>query len=248
VNQVNYVPSFHAPRSIEHERNKTMPLEVTFEIVDQKSYKEDVIAVFNDEEVKKFKAYLLHIQELSSTKIGREGMNPRLKVEWEQGKEMTFNADLPPVDDLLAYLLRLRPFLLQNEYASFESVCGILRRRINTTHFRGFIKTQMDFFKGHVITSTFQITVNNAILVNSEKTLMDWLNAYEYHRDQEKREKLQSVFNIMTDDGAKAIFVMLIVDKANAIKKIGCTLDMLMSNTPGNSVCIGVPNHRHDQT
>ena len=100
----------------------------------------------------------------------------------------------------------------------------------------------MNFFKGEIIASTFQITVNNTILVNSEKTLMDWLNAYEYHRDQAKREKLQSVFNIMTDNGAKAIFVMLIVDKANAIKKIGYFVDLLTSNTPGASLCIGVPN------
>lgn len=224
-----------------------MPLEVTFEVGDKKSFKEDVVAVFNDEEVKKLKAYLLHMQELSSTKIGREGMNPRLNVEWKEGEQMTFSADLPPVDDLLAYLLRLRPFLLQNEYASFESVYGILRRRINNEHFRQFLKTQMKFFKGEVIASTFKITVNNTIIVNSEKTLMDWLNSYEYHRDQEKREKLQSVFNIMTDDGAKAIFVMLVVDKANAIKRIAYFVDVLTSNSPGASLCIGVPNHRHDR-
>lgn len=220
-----------------------MPLEVTLQLGDGKPHREEVTAVFDDEDRRRFDAYLSHLEELFATRIGREGMNPRLKVIWEEGKVMCFDAELPPTDDLLAYLHRLRPFLLKDEFASFEKVVGILGRRINSKQARNFCKGQMKFYKGEMLESAVKITVNN-LVVNSEKTLMDWLNAHEYHRDQEKKKKLKSIFEVMTDDGAKAIFVMLIVDKANAIKNIGRVVSFITSSSPGGSLHFGPSNNR----
>lgn len=223
-----------------------MPLEVTLQLGDGKSPQEEVTAVFDDEDRRRFHAYLIHLEELSATRIGREGMNPHLKVTWEEGKEMNFMADLPPTDDLLAYLHRLRPFLLKDEFASFEKIVGILGRRIGSRQARSFCKGQMKLYKGEMLESAIKITVND-LIVNTEKTLMDWLNSHEYHRDQEKRKKLKSVFEVMTNDGAKAILVMLIVDKANAIKNIGRIVNFITSSSPGGSLYFGPPNNRHDR-
>jgi len=222
-----------------------MPLEVTLQLGDGNSLKEEVTAVFDDEDRRRFHAYLTHLEELFATRIGREGMNPRLNVTWEEGNAMNFNAELPPADDLLAYLHRLRPFLLQDEFAPFEKIVGILGRRIDSKQARNFCKGQMKLYKGEVLKSAIKITVSD-LIVNSEKTLMDWLNSHEYHRDQEKRKKLKGVFEVMTDDGAKAIFVMLIVDKANAIKNIGRVVNFITSSSQGGSLYFGPPNNRHD--
>ena len=77
---------------------------------------------------------------------------------------------------------------------------------------------------------------SNDMVINSEKTMMDWLNAYEYHRDQDKKIKLKPIFEMFSHDGARAIFVMFIVDKIKAIQGISDLIKLALGKDEVNSI------------
>ena len=55
------------------------------------------------------------------------------------------------------------------------------------------------------------------VLLNSEKMLLDWLNAYEYHRDKDKKESIDKLHQMFPLEASKAVFLHLLSDKAQAI-------------------------------
>jgi len=49
---------------------------------------------------------------------------------------------------------------------------------------------------------------------------MNWLNAYQYHRDEDKKEMFEQMKQIIPDNFTKGIFIHLLFDKTNAIKHL----------------------------
>jgi hypothetical protein len=76
----------------------------------------------------------------------------------------------------------MRPFILQDEPASFVKVCSLVGKRIELPPIRELLRRLRRDFDGRSFRETIQIDVNE-IMLNSERTLTDWLNSHEYHRD-----------------------------------------------------------------
>jgi hypothetical protein len=62
----------------------------------------------------------------------------------------------------------------------------------------------------------FQLRVGET-LVNSERTLNDYLNAYEYHRDKGKKAIIDEIQKVLPSEAARSIFLMLLSSKAKGI-------------------------------
>jgi hypothetical protein len=58
---------------------------------------------------------------------------------------------------------------------------------------------------------------SNDVLLNSEETLQKWLNAFEYHRDEDKRQELDTLHWLWPTDISRALFLALLLDKADAV-------------------------------
>jgi hypothetical protein len=58
---------------------------------------------------------------------------------------------------------------------------------------------------------------SNDVVINSEKVLLDWLNAEEYHRDKDKKEFLEELYKSFPEEASKTIFLNLLRDKTQAI-------------------------------
>lgn len=199
------------------------------------SSKQKIEAIFDDAELNMLEGYLLQIEDLRKTKLIKHGFHPSLNLKWEKDIGFTVETELPPEDDLLALLHRLRPFILKQEFASFEKVASLLRKKFNHNDFQPFLKYYRHLYQGKQIESVMTIRSND-LIVNSEKTMMDWLNAYEYHRDQDKKLKLKPIFEMFTHDGARAIFVMFVVDKIKAILGISDLVKLALGKDEVNSI------------
>ena len=68
-------------------------------------------------------------------------------------------------------------------------------------------------------TLQLQIKIDDTIL-NSDKVLNAWLNAYEYHRSDEKREFLEGLNEMLPLDASKVLFLGLLAVKMQAIHNI----------------------------
>jgi hypothetical protein len=71
----------------------------------------------------------------------------------------------------------------------------------------------------------------NRVVVNSDQVLRDWLNSHEYHRDPDKREAIDTLFNSFPGDFARGILISMIVDKVRAIGNLASLAAVLLGKT-----------------
>ncbi len=164
----------------------------------------------------RFKQYVMALQECGPVK---NGMNVSCNVKWDIEKGLRIMAQLPNDDEISILLHRLRPFVLQNESTNFYNICGILSRYLTHSILREIIAKQRDLFSGKDFQSQIQINLNETML-NSEAVLNKWLNAFEYHRDEEKQKELELLHALLPMENSKVIFISMMIDKVKAIMEI----------------------------
>ncbi len=93
---------------------------VPFRHTDQKSgVSVDHACAFSDSEWDQLHEFLGHVADLQATQFVAKGANVHLQFEYKVGQEPSWSAQMPPEDELFAFLHRLRPLILQGEPASF---------------------------------------------------------------------------------------------------------------------------------
>ena len=182
---------------------------------------------FTDREIETLRLYLDQHEELARSKPLREGFPCGFSIKGERGSDIQVTATLPDNVTLGILLHRLRPFILQNEPASFTVVSAIVGRRVDNPHLRQFLGCQHMLYDGRDFQHAVRI-VSNEVVVNSEKVLCDWLNSHEYHRDPDKRDAVDALFAIIPDNMKRAILVSMLVDKVRAIQNLASLIAVLL--------------------
>ncbi len=146
-----------------------------------------------------------------------------IKVRYDNNK-LTFPCELPDWNEIRLLLYLLRPFQLQKEKTSFNRVCNILSMKLKADAITTLIDKLKDLYIGKKCQSELIIRRqlpapddSDFIILNSEKVLNTFLNAYEYHRDEDKRKKIDFILKPFPDDFSKAVFAMLVTDKQRAV-------------------------------
>jgi hypothetical protein len=174
---------------------------------------------FEDEDWGRLEEFTQYADELLKTKFVQDGMSTSLKINWVKGSGMVISAKLPPEDDVTVFLHRFRPIGLQSESTYFFKICNILTKEVVHPYFRSMIEEQREIYAGKRIQAQYQIKSDNVVL-NSEKVLYDWLNAYEYHREKKKREFIDSLHTMLPLEASKVLFLSLLTDKTMAIHNV----------------------------
>jgi hypothetical protein len=154
--------------------------------------------------------------ELSQTRVRTIGGMLQFKLTGRAEGPGEVEGTLPHPDDMAAFLHRMRPFVLQSEPTYVPRVCNIIARRIDEPRIRHRLDYQKKLFQGERMRSMVQISSND-VLLNSEETLQKWLNAFEYHRDEDKRQELDTLHWLWPTDISRALFLALLLDKADAV-------------------------------
>jgi len=188
--------------------------------------KDVVTGIFEYEEWRCLENFLNYAQDLCCTKLVQSGMQSSIILKFNHNKGLTVKTTLPQWDDVIVFLHKFRPLGLKSENTNFYNVCKILSRTLQHNWMRIFIKEQRYLYSGKNMQSKFQIRLND-VLLNSEKVLNDWLNAYEYHRDKEKKKFIESLHKIIPLESSKGIFIYLLTDKAMAIFKIAQLIEVV---------------------
>jgi hypothetical protein len=172
-----------------------------------------------------FKEAVRRVIECQMFKNGRE---IRLSLSATKGRPAALAAEVPPHHEIAELLHCLRPIVLSSEPFSFGRVQKILGLRLKAEPMRGFLKSVRRKFEGKVMQEHVRITAND-LIVNSEKTLMLWLNSHEYHRDPDKREELSRAHAILPLSASQPLFLLLLREKVEA----ACNLASLISVIDG---------------
>jgi hypothetical protein len=185
------------------------------------------VAEFPPEEIEMLHAYYNYVEELSGCKWLKDGAPANLKMNYAEGRGMSFAVQLPPDDDVIIFLYRLRPLILNDEHASYNAVTGIIGRRFADAHIRAFLKQQRELYDGRSMQQQIQIQADG-VIINSEKVLNTWLNSFEYHREQDKKKEIERLHALLPLEASRAIFLMLLSHKALAIFNVAHLVGLLL--------------------
>ena len=157
-------------------------------------------------------------------------MQAKLNIRFDPGEDLRFESQLPPWDDVIVFLHRLRPIYLQNEATHFYRICNFISHRIAHEYVRAIVSANRDLYSGRHMRSMLRISVNEVVL-NSEKALANWLNSHEYHRDSDKREFIESLNPVFPLDASRVIFLSLLTDKLKAMSGIAALVSVILGKS-----------------
>ena len=169
-------------------------------------------------------------------------LNTRVSLKWNKEDGVLDASDSINLNenDLYAILHKMRPFLLNKEKTNFYKIAKVIKHRIRNKAIHSLVETIKSRFSGKDLSNTFQTFFYRGqedMLINSENTFMKWLNAYEYHRDDEKRELLEEIDTVVPRTFSRSLFESLLIDKSNAVIELG-TIISLLEERSGKSVLL----------
>lgn len=181
----------------------------------------------SDSEHSALNQYLHQFDDLSQCRPLQEGFPCNTHVKWDKESGFKVEAELPNRDTLSILLHRMRPFILQDEPASFIKITGVLGKKLDNPFLRRLLREQRELYDGSKSQQLMRLSSGD-IVINSEKVLSDWLNSHEYHRDPDKRKSIDDLFARTPGDLMKAMLVSLVVDKIQAVRNIASVVALVL--------------------
>lgn len=164
---------------------------------------------------------------LRGTRFVRNGRGGSISVT-VNAEGVTSTPTLPDDEEIWAMLMKLRPFVLSNEPHNFHRTRSLLGRRLTHRAFRMQLRDIKNGFSLKTIQQKLRISMGGTHLL-SDKVVMDWLNAFEYHRDPEKRESALDALGFFAQhkNGLGVVLFALTV-KVKSILALGDLIETLM--------------------
>jgi hypothetical protein len=174
---------------------------------------------FSKGELNILEKFLQQARYIESTSLVQMGMPISCKIHFEQDKNTSVSVTLPDWELVETYLHRLRPIILQDEETNFFKICKLLKRRIELPRIRKAVDEEIELYQGANINSTVRLSINDE-LITCERVLQDYLNGFEFHRDNERRGKIDRLIQFLPLEYLRAYWFWLLQEKGGAILRI----------------------------
>ena len=181
---------------------------------------------FADEEWQRLTRYLTNVNRLAACRLAETQSQLNWRISGERGEPTRIEATLPPEDDIAAFLHYLSPFVLDQSPVNFMRTRNTVALHITVPSIQRYLKRLKAIYLGKEI--PFQIEVGSKVgqlRLDSAEAIDKWLNGLEYHPDAEKREFIQAVYEVFTEQATRAMFLYCMLERASAIGKLGAMID-----------------------
>lgn len=184
----------------------------------------------SDEDLATLDAYLMEAltleQILPSLALGSLSIGMSARI----GEAVQMTAREPGVLQRATLLHHLRPFVLNDEPYSFFRVRNIVAQSTTGSFTAEYLKRVKHNFSGKSMQSQFTVSDGDGI-VNSEATLVRWLNAFEYHRDAQKAAEFEARLTPLPMGITRPLFFMLLAQKAYAVLQLAWVVAKIVGHT-----------------
>ncbi len=201
-----------------------MPRTFTINVKNKQSNAVESVRVsIPDDDWNRLLAFAQYADELMSLRSVQEGLHVQIKISYSKSEGFALEGTVPSNDAIAAILHTLRPIVLQKEALSFYRTRNILSNYLGCPQISRVLDEQRDLFSGKDFQQAVRISSSSADfdgILNSEDSFQKWLNAFEYHRDNEKREEIEKLCGVLPFEIARAIFLSMLIDKIKAILNI----------------------------
>ncbi len=186
-----------------------------------------ILGGFSDDAVKLLERFVICAEEVWQTTFIQSGQRGQATISFRPNEGITTKTTLPDWNQVIVFLHKFRPILLESESLSFKNIQSLLGRHFDNEFLRNFLKLQGDLYYGKADESYIQIK-SNKVPLESEKVLFDWLNSHEFHRDEEKAEFIESLHQMIPLEVSKVIFLRLLIDKATASLNLAMMIQLAL--------------------
>jgi hypothetical protein len=181
---------------------------------------------FTENEWLQLQAYLREVKELQATRFAQQDSEVNLNLKWDKNVGITCSVAMPPLDEVLAFLHRMRPLILKREPASFLKVRKMIEQKLKGAG-NPLLAFSLELFQGESLEKQVVMKSNDKI-INSEKMLFTWLNAHEYHHDHDKQEFLETLHKVLPLEWSRGVFVSFLIDKTKAIFMLASLIELIL--------------------
>jgi hypothetical protein len=185
---------------------------------------------FSDEEAATLQLFLDEYERFADSKAMRDGIPCDITIRVKDGRAEV-ETDLPGQDELDILFQRIRLFILRKERISFVNVCSILRRHLSDLRLTEFLKWQHAAFENHRDELGSTLIVNGA-KIDRETMLTDWINGYQFHVDENRRERLRKQGLNVQSPAIRRNLVSLLLNKQTAIINLAGAVAVFMRRNP----------------
>jgi hypothetical protein len=195
-----------------------------------------------DNEWADFVAFRSEVERLRATKFVQNKRGGHISVSWKLGKPLSVSAPTQyDEEEVLAMLLRLRPFVLEDEEFYFNKIKNRLKRRLQHRIFHKHLDLLADGFTLKLMTRKIGLQGQGRPPL-SVGVVMDWLNSFEYHRDKKKRQTVEHDLGIFEKDrNGLPIVLIALVDMVQSVLHLSDFVETLEQIVEGSRTEIKIP-------
>lgn len=200
-----------------------------FSLVTQDGSKHEAVSYeIPDDEWGRLKRFHIEVENLRATNFVQKKQGGQIAMKWQAGAMLRSNANPVDTEAVWAMLLRLRPFVLKNEDYYFHKIKNLLSRRLEHHVFRKHLGLLSEIFALKTLQEKVDLNFSGRKMLSVE-TVMDWLNAFAYHRDQDKKQLVESDLGFLGDDeDGLPVVLFALVDMIKAVLGVGSLVETLM--------------------
>ena len=186
---------------------------------------------FSEDEWQRLHLFLRNVEELRASGLLKEDLRCSMRVKAKSDEPGRCEVVLPSRPTIALLLHQLRPLILhKHEEANFLKTAKLVEQRVDDQRLRGLIKDLRRQYDGRQSQEMFSL-VSNGRLLNSDDTVFDCLNGFEYHRNKEKRESIEATYGVFPPEAVHAILISLLIDKLYAILDLESMVSTLVCRT-----------------
>ncbi len=183
---------------------------------------EEIILSFDLKELKMLEQYQVNYKKFEGCRLLEKQFPSITNINFEQGKGLSISVTPFDVRDVYEFLHVSRPFFLQDEPASFCKIRSIFGKKSKNTALAKHLKHLTSLYDNGDYQPYFQMTVKNKdtsefVPLFHDSMTNKWLNAMEYHQDEDKRKSIKEIEDVLSEKASQGIFVAQLSGRVKAI-------------------------------
>ncbi|WP_439856166.1 hypothetical protein [Pseudomonas yamanorum] len=158
-------------------------------VANDDTIRESISINFPDDEWAQLAQFHSHVNGLRETRFVQEGRGGSIGFRWKLGEPARVSEKQIEEEPVWAMLHKLRPFVLQKERCFLPSILKLLKRRLDHVALHRHLDDIRDTFTLKSMEQRIHLLGPGRPPL-SQQVVMDWLNSFQYHHDEEKRVKV----------------------------------------------------------
>lgn len=174
---------------------------------------------FSEDSIRRLKKFSEVANKLNTSTLVTGWGSTKISLHFSNSGTVSNTGSIPSDELIEAFLHRLRPIYLNNSETEFGAIANLVSAHLKDRAISECIRHWKKHYTLKESQEVFTIGVNKHI-INSESFFGNYVNALEYHQEEDRISKIKEVTDKLPIEAIKPIIVLMLMTKLNAINKL----------------------------